>query len=1143
AGTYTVSYSFAGDNTYGSSSASSKVKIVANTKTPTLTVKSTTTFGRGANTPFQVALTVDGVPLAGKTVTITVNGKPYAKTTDSNGIASLPIGLAVGVYKISYTNTADSEISSASGSTTITVKERAATKITWGSETSFDEGSQTFKVLLKDSNNKALSGKTVQLTINSKTYSAKTSSSGYATFNVDVPAGSYTVSFSYPATGDNENAPSSGSKKISVVKKTTEKTIEDGYGYWLFGGDMKNADLSSLASKGTTDIFLNYYAITAHGQSAVESWIASANKLGIRVHIWMQTFYLSGWENPVKNGAENTQLFNEKITEAKKYAAIKGVAGVHLDYLRYPGTAYKTSGGTEAINSFVKQVTEAIHSVNPNIIVSCALMPETTSNIYYYGQDFSVISKYMDVVVPMIYKGNYKSSSSWITSTTKWFVDNSQGAKIWAGLQGYASDDNVVKLSSSEIKKDAQAAIDGNGAGVIIFRWGVTNFVDFNSLSGSSSSTPTTGGGISISDIATAANNLKNTIASKGSVPTSVSVAESSYSTSQFLYMMTKAVEYINSGKTSTKISPVKSDVPSNPSSTAKDGDLSLSAYLDLASRVSSFIVNYGQAPNYANSDLGHIQYSSLVDAFSRVLAYYKTNSKLPASVTVYAKVSASNVISTSPSEETTAKTISINDIVSGATTLKNYYANNNKLPSTVTAGGVKFTVPEFLYLMSQAIYQLGNSNTKDIEYITGVSAASSPSGDAINANLNRNDYLTVAKTVANEIKTNKKAPNYASTSLGKINYNALVDAFARVVAFYGSNDNYLPNYVTIRAQAISASSQESTPSPQSGSSSPSTTAKTVSISDIVSGATTLKNYYSSNNKFPSTVTAGGVKFTVPEFLYLMSQAIYQLGNSNTNDIEYITGVSAASSPSGDIINSNLYKDDYLNVSYNVANYIKSNKIAPNYASSSLGNINYTELVDAFARVVAFYGSNDNYLPNYVAIKTPGSSSSSIGATGSGLNEKCTITDLTPYYKSSTNCPVNNSVIKAVVDSLISGLTSDYDKAQVIFNYVRDTISYSFYYDTRYGAVGTLNAKTGNCVDHSHLLIAMYRTAGLAARYVHGTCTFSSGSTYGHVWTQVLIDGNWIVGDATSSRNSFGNIVNWNTNYYSLNGMYSGISF
>ncbi|WP_407453720.1 Ig-like domain-containing protein, partial [Methanobrevibacter sp.] len=47
AGTYTVSYSFAGDNTYGSSSASSKVKIVANTKTPTLTVKSTTTFGRG----------------------------------------------------------------------------------------------------------------------------------------------------------------------------------------------------------------------------------------------------------------------------------------------------------------------------------------------------------------------------------------------------------------------------------------------------------------------------------------------------------------------------------------------------------------------------------------------------------------------------------------------------------------------------------------------------------------------------------------------------------------------------------------------------------------------------------------------------------------------------------------------------------------------------------------------------------------------------------------------------------------------------------------------------------------------------------------------------------------------------------------
>ena len=696
AGTYTVTYSFAGNSYYGASSTTSKVSIVSNSKTPTLTVKSTTTFGRGANTPLEVALTVDGVPLAGKTVTFTVNGRPYDKITDSNGIASLPIGLAVGKYTISYANKADSNLNSKSGSIKITVVERNKTTLTWKSSTSFTSGANTFKVLLKDSIN-PISGATINLVVNSKEYSAKTSSTGYAKFNITLSkAGDYPVSFSFK--GDNLNAPSSGSKTITITSTST--------------------------------------------------------------------------------------------------------------------------------------------------------------------------------------------------------------------------------------------------------------------------------------------------------------------------------------------------------------------------------------------------------------------------------------------------KSISIKDIVSGATTLKNYYANNGKLPSSVTAGGVKFTVPEFLYLMTQATYQLGNSNTKAITYITGIAAPSSISGDAINSQLlYKKDYLTVSKTIADDMKTDKKAPNYASTTLGKINYNALVDSFARIVAFYGSNDNTLPNYVTINAKAITPQQQEPT-------------GKTISISDIVSGATTLKNYYANNGKLPSSVTAGGVKFTVPEFLYLMTQATYQLGNSNTKAITYITGIAAPSSISGDEINSNLYMNDYLDLAQTVANYLKTNKKAPNYATTNLGKINYTELVDAFSRIVAFYGSNGNTLPAYVTIKSSSESiTPPVTGTGSGLNEKNTVTDLTPYLKSSTNCPVNNTEIKALVDSLTSGLTSDYDKAQALFNYVRDAITYSFYYDTRYGAVGTLHAKAGNCVDHSHLLISMFRTAGLASRYVQGSnCHFTSG-TYGHVWTQVLIDGNWIVADATSARNSFGKIVNWNTNSFNLIGIYSGISF
>ena len=210
----------------------------------------------------------------------------------------------------------------------------------------------------------------------------------------------------------------------------------------------------------------------------------------------------------------------------------------------------------------------------------------------------------------------------------------------------------------------------------------------------------------------------------------------------------------------------------------------------------------------------------------------------------------------------------------------------------------------------------------------------------------------------------------------------------------------------------------------------------------------------------------------------------------------------------------------------------------PNSVNSKVGTIGYKNVIDAFSRIIVYYNNHNNRLPNYVVIKslTPQSLSSS-------LNSKNFISNLADYLESSTNCQVNNAQITELVSKLTKDCKSDREKADAIYTYVRDTLYYSFYYNTRYGAVGTLKAKTGNCVDHSHLLVAMFRNAGLAARYVHGTCTFSSGSNYGHVWTQVLIGDTWTVADATSSRNSLGKVVNWNSNSYKLNGYYASISF
>ena len=45
------------------------------------------------------------------------------------------------------------------------------------------------------------------------------------------------------------------------------------FGYWVFGRDMDNVNLETFKNNGITDIFLNYYAFEAHGESKVLQWI------------------------------------------------------------------------------------------------------------------------------------------------------------------------------------------------------------------------------------------------------------------------------------------------------------------------------------------------------------------------------------------------------------------------------------------------------------------------------------------------------------------------------------------------------------------------------------------------------------------------------------------------------------------------------------------------------------------------------------------------------------------------------------------------------------------------------------------------------------------------------------------------------
>lgn len=70
----------------------------------------------------------------------------------------------------------------------------------------------------------------------------------------------------------------------------------------------------------------------------------------------------------------------------------------------------------------------------------------------------------------------------WIKKTTKAFVKTSKGSLIWSGLQTDKSDSNINKLSYKSLFKDAKYAKAGGAKGVVLFRWGLTKYINFKKL-------------------------------------------------------------------------------------------------------------------------------------------------------------------------------------------------------------------------------------------------------------------------------------------------------------------------------------------------------------------------------------------------------------------------------------------------------------------------------------------------------------------------------------------------------------------------------------------------------------------------------------------------------------------------------------
>ena len=855
-----------------------------------------------------------------------------------------------------------------------------------------------------------------------------------------------------------QNSSSDNSNRTETIQNNTA-AASDGFqnvhALWISADEVSAVNLNELLNAGITDIFVKTNRFSSPNYNTVLTAILSKlNGTGIRVHAWVSCFidengkwvdplgktikttvkvpytktvkvatknwykswykvwYKSWykyrgvwryswksywnyqwkyyWSYSYKTTTEyttktitttdtsfNDALVNYIASLAKNY----DIDGIHLDYVRYPGTAYKHSGGTDAITNFVKKVDETLYSISPKISISASLMPECSVNGYYYGQDYAELSKYLDFLVPMIYKGNYNKNTAWIGTTTKWIVEHSNKPVV-AGLQIYESDSNVVKLPTSEINQDIQSAISNGASGYALFRYGLIDKAFFHQTTTTPSTTNTT------SNTATTTNGT-----------------------------------------------------------------------------------------------------------------------------------STNNNSSTSNSQPT----CTIADIIGAAGRVKSYVETNKVLPNYVQIGSLQVSMPQFLRLLATCVLQVKDGVSTPI-VLKSISKAPEPCEAMTNGNLDKSEYLDLAGRVKSYMDVNGAAPNYGSTTLGKIRYESLVYLFSRVVAFYG-NEKYLPNYAVMKPwNSIASTTSNSQP--------------TCTIADIIGAAGRVKSYVETNKVLPNYVQIGSLQVSMPQFLRLLATCVLQVKDGVSTPI-VLKSISKAPEPCEAMTNGNLDKSEYLDLAGRVKSYMDVNGAAPNYGSTTLGKIRYESLVYLFSRVVAFYG-NEKYLPNYAVMKPW----SSISSGGTSTPTETIPSSLQIYLQTTANCQVNNPNIIALAQNITSGATSSYDKATRIFNWVRDNLEYSFYYNTEKGAVQTLSSRSGNCCDHSHLIVALSRAAGLPARYVHGNCYFTTSKTwYGHVWAEIYANGIWYTADGTSYRNSLGSVKSWDTSTWTKKGTYTELPF
>jgi len=315
------------------------------------------------------------------------------------------------------------------------------------------------------------------------------------------------------------------------------------------------------------------------------------------------------------------------------------------------------------------------------------------------------------------------------------------------------------------------------------------------------------------------------------------------------------------------------------------------------------------------------------------------------------------------------AVNVTTDQVANASGTLKSYVEANHTLPTNTNVSGNQVSMSQYLKLSTTAVLNINNTSNSTIA-ITSCNNPTAPSETITTRNINKTEYLDIANRVKTYIGTNGRAPNYASTSTGTIRYESLIYLYSQILSSYKIN-GVLPDYITINPWAVVSNASTSF----------------ISIDQVNNASDRVKTYIETNNRLPNYVTISGIQVTMPQFLGLSTTALLNI-KAKLNASIILKNYGNATDPSETLRSGNITSTEYLDITSRVKSFMETNAKAPNYASTSLGNMRFESLVYNFSRILSYYSTSNKTLPSSIRVAPWINSTSVIGSKNYGYVEK-----------------------------------------------------------------------------------------------------------------------------------------------------------